>query len=216
MTLWLSITRFSGERSRRKRKAKWHTKIKQNYESDSLPRKKNKSPLDFLQQQRKAFNFRARVICILSQCPFTESSSQKQQQRQMKDKLLFCCIYISNVGNSMKILVKKLSKSPLQGTQRQQGQMLEDMIPLKEQRRNMLNSTRDSGGWEWGNGEYSLRCSRSKQEAMQQKAFSSSVQIPLPDSCGIVDITVISLSLIFFIYEMGINTMLHSQGCGGN
>lgn len=48
MTLWLSITRFSGERSRRKRKAEWHTKIMQNYESDSLPRKKNKSPLDFL------------------------------------------------------------------------------------------------------------------------------------------------------------------------
>ena len=50
----------------------------------------------------------------------------------------------------MKILVRKLSKSLLQGIQRQQGQMLEDMIPLKEQRRNMLNSTRDSGGLGWG------------------------------------------------------------------
>ena len=57
----------------------------------------------------------------------------------------------------MKISVKKLSKSLLQGIQRQQGQMLGDKIPLKEQRRNMLNSTRDSGGWEWGDGEYSLR-----------------------------------------------------------
>ena len=71
----------------------------------------------------------------------------------------------------MKILVRKLSKSLLQGIQRQQGQMLEDMIPLKEQRRNMLNSTRDSGGLGWGVGgleswEYSLRCSRSKQEAV--------------------------------------------------
>ena len=42
----------------------------------------------------------------------------------------------------MKILVRKLSKSLLQGIQRQQGQMLKDMISLKEQRRNMLNSTR--------------------------------------------------------------------------
>ena len=63
----------------------------------------------------------------------------------------------------MKISVKKLSKSLLQGIQRQQGQMLGDKIPLKEQRRNMLNSTRDSGGWEWGDGEYSLRCSKSKR-----------------------------------------------------
>lgn len=50
----------------------------------------------------------------------------------------------------MKILVRKLSKSLLQGIQRQQGQMLEDMIPLKEQRRNMLNSTRDTEGWGGG------------------------------------------------------------------
>lgn len=36
MALWLSITRFSGEWRGKKRKAKWHSKIKQNNESVSL------------------------------------------------------------------------------------------------------------------------------------------------------------------------------------
>lgn len=91
--------------------------------------------------------------------------------------------------------------------------MLEDMIPLIKQKRNMLEFHK--GGEELG-VITQVSMQQAIKEASKQLSLSLSVQMPLPDSFVILDKIVISLLLSVFIHEMGIIRVPSSQGCGGN